>query len=533
MGKISDIWVRLGLKKEGFDKGMNEVPKQVQKAGGSMQKMLSAAKLGWAAVGTAVIAFGKQLINSSQRIGDAWARMTSQVKAGWDVVVQSIGAWNWDNFIGRIKEATIAAKALTNALDAEFEISNSIKLQKAAMAEELAKLEILVRDQTKTYKERADAADKYLKKVKPLYDQELQLAQKLQDAHLGKFLAGSGLEDTAQVRQDLEKFLVDIGKIPTLMDDLAAKSSAQKTVDKGVNAWKTNNKKVKEAGEELVRLEEKLREIQSGYQTDLVALFRAYNDMRGDEAAQAMVDAILRGYEAAAGFDEKTKRMQTALNTANAQLQESSDILSEIEQVIDNFELEIEDDFEIEPIDWDAIIGDPTEQLDEILAAWKDEQAEIKAMNDMLTNAIVTSMSNGMQAITDMIAGVEGANMAGVAAALLEPMANLLTQFGEMLVASGMAMSAFKKGFTTLDPAIQIAAGVGLIALGAAMSSGIRALANTGGGASTATTSAAGATSSAGGIETYEQEITVHVVGEISGDKIVLSGQKTLNKWSR
>jgi hypothetical protein len=32
---------------------------------------------------------------------------------------------------------------------------------------------------------------------------------------------------------------------------------------------------------------------------------------------------------------------------------------------------------------------------------------------------------------------------------------------------------------------------------------------------------------------TYQQEVTVHVVGEISGDKIVLAGQKTLNKWNR
>ena len=40
-------------------------------------------------------------------------------------------------------------------------------------------------------------------------------------------------------------------------------------------------------------------------------------------------------------------------------------------------------------------------------------------------------------------------------------------------------------------------------------------------------------TSSNRSFETYEQEITVHVVGEIAGDKIVLAGQKTLNKWNR
>jgi hypothetical protein len=46
--------------------------------------------------------------------------------------------------------------------------------------------------------------------------------------------------------------------------------------------------------------------------------------------------------------------------------------------------------------------------------------------------------------------------------------------------------------------------------------------------------STAGASSStADRVESYEQDITVHVVGTISGSDIVLAGQKTLNKWSR
>jgi hypothetical protein len=65
------------------------------------------------------------------------------------------------------------------------------------------------------------------------------------------------------------------------------------------------------------------------------------------------------------------------------------------------------------------------------------------------------------------------------------------------------------------------------------MASGIRAL----GGASSASASAGSYDSAeaSGGraYETYQQEITVHVVGEIAGDKIVLAGQKTLNKWNR
>ena len=73
---------------------------------------------------------------------------------------------------------------------------------------------------------------------------------------------------------------------------------------------------------------------------------------------------------------------------------------------------------------------------------------------------------------------------------------------------------------------------LGLIALGTALSAGIQALS----GSTSKSASAGGvgtADSSNRSYETYEQEITVHVVGEIAGDKIVLAGQKTLNKWNR
>ena len=165
MSKIGDLIVRLKLQYQDYQKGLKHADKETKGFAASLGKIKGIGLAVWGAIGASAVAFGKQLINSSQTIGDAWNRMTSQIKAGWDVFVQSVGAWNWDNFIGRIKEATVAAKALTNALDAEFEISNSIKLQKAAMAEELAELEVIARDQTKSYEERAAAAQKYLDKV--------------------------------------------------------------------------------------------------------------------------------------------------------------------------------------------------------------------------------------------------------------------------------------------------------------------------------------------------------------------------------
>jgi hypothetical protein len=100
-----------------------------------------------------------------------------------------------------------------------------------------------------------------------------------------------------------------------------------------------------------------------------------------------------------------------------------------------------------------------------------------------------------------------------------------------MLVAQGLAIEAFKKSLQSLDGGAAIAAGVGLIALGSAMRSGIQALANRGAGG--ASTSYSGEGASAANTETYKTELTVYVEGRISGKDIVLSGNNTLSSWRR
>jgi hypothetical protein len=157
---------------------------------------------------------------------------------------------------------------------------------------------------------------------------------------------------------------------------------------------------------------------------------------------------------------------------------------------------------------------------------------DMVAQNEMLEQAFIESFSGATQAVTDALFNLEGAGAEQVLAALMQPFARTATQLGEMLIAQGIGIKAFKDSLKTLQPGVAIAAGAALIALGAALSSGIQSLAGGAAGGTSASTASAGS-SATSGIETYQQDITVHVVGEIAGDKIVLAGQKTLNKWNR
>ena len=177
MGKISDVWVRLGLKKNEFDRGMDDAAKKTERTGGKMTKMLNAAKAGWAAVGAAVIAFGREMINATNKVGDAWAHTMAGIQGGWQSVLADISnykpdfsslrnffknEWSWiKNLFGNAKEAGDAARDMSKAFDAEFELANSLKIQRAKISGELADLQVEMRNMALSPEARIAAVERY------------------------------------------------------------------------------------------------------------------------------------------------------------------------------------------------------------------------------------------------------------------------------------------------------------------------------------------------------------------------------------
>jgi hypothetical protein len=550
MGKISDIWVRLGLKKDGFDKGMDDAAKKAEGFGSSLSKIKAGAVAVWAAIGASVVAFGKKMIETTNAVGDKWASFTAQAKAGWDTFVQSLSAMNWDNFIGRFREAIGAAKELQSALDAEFEISNSIKLQKAAMADELAELEVLARDATKSYEERASAAQKYLDKVKPLYEQELALAKKLENAQLGKWIAGSGLKDSEQLRKDLRQFLIDYGKDETLAGALGRMLELREQYNMALSVQASKFREGDARWTSPVIEEYRaLRDIvknygkNAGYGTDIYKLAEVYEKMRGDADTAPLVDAMIAAGNAAAAFDRETKRMQSALNTSLAQMGASTG--AAVGSVAEVTRMELGPQLTAGPAisagastfdntglaGVDEWMAEHQARGDEFLAWYENMVAQTDALNMMLEDSIVSAMHNGLQALADMMMGLEDADMKNVLAAFIAPLGDTMKQMGAMIMAEGLAMEAFKKSFK--NPYAAIAAGAALMAIGSVVSAGLQRLtANPMGGGSGASYGGAGSYGSSE-LANYENTLTIEVTGKISGSDIVISGNKTNNKWNR
>ena len=359
------------------------------------------------------------------------------------------------------------------AFDAEFELTRSLAIQREKIKGQLADLRVALANVNLSPEERRAAGAKYKALLEPLYQAEIETRKNMLDAAVKAWLAGTGVEaTTAQVKDFFTYIGTDAERMAQMYPELA----------------------------------------------------RVYNDFKGDKANEVLFTAIQNLTAAENGLANELKEVNTTLNG-----------IKDLSIVPDLGDLEVEIDLSdietIEPMDWDTILGDYDAELDAFVDKWRATQEEIAMLNGMLEGAIVASMSNGLQAITDMMAGIEGANAGAVLGALMQPFADTAIQLGEMLIAQGLGVEAFKKSLESLNGVAAIAAGAALVALGSAMRSGISALSKGGGAASTASYSGGG--SSYGNVENYQSELTIYVEGKISGSDIVLAGNKTLKNWRR
>ena len=498
MGKIGDLFVRLGLKSDGFKKGMQDAKKETQGFGNTLKNMKAGAVAVWAAIGAAVTKFAQDFLQATNRIGDAWAVTMSKVKAEYNTVLAEISTYkpdfsNFRNFfknewawikktIFNAKEAGDAAVEMTKAFDAEFELTNSVRLQRQQIQQELNELYTKMRDTTLSPADRQAAADRYKALLQPIADAEVQIYGNMLNEAVKAWQAGNELDRVYSTQEMVEFF----SKIGTEYDKMAAK---------------------------------------------FPDLMRVYETRKGDATNQPIFDIIGKYQQAANQMSDVDRILGRTTNSIRATIVRDLEAIAAAVKEYGQEDLKLDLDLDMEIGVDEVDMSEVDAYIEQFANDWNEKCLEIKELNDMLEQSFIDSFGGATQALTDALFGIEGAGIEKVMAALLQPFARAAMQLGEMLIAQGIGIAAFKESLKTLQPAVAIAAGSALVALGAALSSGIQALA--GGGASSTSASVSAAGASAGTVESYEQDITIHVVGEISGDKIILVGQKTLNKWSR
>lgn len=534
--KIGDLWVKLGLRKEEFSRGMKEAGEEVSGAGGLLGK-IKAFKGGalavWAAVAAGAVAMADKFAHTSQRLGDQWDQVTAGLKASWNTFIAAVNSTDFSGLGKRIADSFREARQLASLKDAEFEVMNSIELQKSAMKDELAILRVRMQNQKLSQAERLKAQEEYLAKLKPIFDQEAAYRKKYSIQAQNTYLTAAGIRETRGNREALQTFLTNV----------APDSNMVQALDDFKKAG------YRYANESQKALLEGLKQ-QTGVNLATLSKIAEHYQSTNNEQAKALVDAIAAERQAAGAFNEETRRVQTLGNSVaatgggggRAETGLSSFDMAVIrakEHMMDLAEDAIAE-MERELLDADKIELDPIEvkapDLSEMEAAIAKYQEDQQRMQDLLSefrDAAIGGFSDAVQELADQFAGLEEINPGKVVQALLTPLADMAIKEGEILMAQGVGVEACKKALESLNGYAAIAAGAALIAIGAAAKSGLAALAKSGAG-STATTSYSGAgASSAAQTQTIQTEMTVYVTGRLSGSDILLSGKKTQSNWNR
>jgi hypothetical protein len=514
MGKLGDLWVRLGLKSDDYKKGINKAKKETQGFGSTLSKMKAGALAAWAAIGAGVIRFSRDFISATNTVGDAWARTMSSMKAAYHNVIADMTnykpdfssfrnffkkEWDWiKSTFGNAQEAGAAAAQMTAAFDAEFELAHSIRLQREQISGELNELYIKMRDTTLAPGVRKAASERYKALLQPLADAEIAVYSNMMDQASKAWQAGSGLSREYSTAE-MTDFFANYGTNPEAMKAKYPELQAVYETRKG----DAQNSVIFDTATKLAAATNEMSRVDKEMGRVTLSINKQLADQQG-----ALVTLM--------------STLETELNDVLDE--DIEEAVSAIEDAFNDMELEVPE------INTEAL----DRSIDEVLAAAERYQHEldfVQAMNDTALNGIFNSMQNGIQAITDAMFQIEGADWRSVLAAFIAPLGDTMKQMGAMIVAEGVAMEAFKKSFS--NPYAAIAAGTALIAIGSMVSSGLQRLTqNPGGGGSGSAMSYGGSSGSAASLN-YESTLTVEVVGKISGNDIVLSGKKTNEKNSR
>lgn len=561
MSKLGDLIVRLKLQHKDYQKGLKGAKQDTEDFSASIGKAINKVKLAWAAVGAGVVkvagdmakaaAEAQGIANQFQKIADPalldnLRKATRNTVSDVELMKAAIKAQNFNiplkNLATYFEFATTRAIQTGESVDYLVDsiitglgresvmILDNLGVSAAAIKEEMAggasmveALGTIIQRDLGNAGETASTAAVNIAQVKAAWD---------------------NLKVTIGNSQVIQKALLTVtnlfSNLVRSIDDVAAKGgisahNAFVELDEEVNYLRAIGRSEEQI---LNTLNARLSELKSQLGSNAVDnFFKNGFKTSGIKRNIAELEAFIATFRSAeqtvntssAGSTTSSSASTGAAATA-AVVPALADVnLSKIDRDLLRWKTsleksnatDIELDFDIDL----SNLSTATDDIDTFVSSYMAEVHEIASLNAMLEEAVVESMSGAITAITEALMNIEDADASAILAALMEPFANTMVQLGEMLLMEGIGILAFKQALSSLNPYVAIAAGAALIALGAALTAGIKALGQGGGGASAAAGSSEDFARS-GGNDIKMEPVQVEVTGKIKGQDIELSQKK-------
>lgn len=585
MGKIGDLWVRLGLKKDDYTKGLKEAAREGESFGKGVAALGSKAKIAFAAVAaavTGVIAAVKDLAKQNQVLGDAWNRMSAGMAASWDTFKTAVASMDFSHLLSNMREASRLAKELYNAQDALGEITTAYNIELARQSEKINKLREDLANPNLSKEERLDKGQQLLDiytnlEKNPTRGLERAAGKSLEviAQKLGYQMKGASEAALKATRTEVENFFVWLGS-------------------EAGEAW--NQAYAAAAKDPAMLLQTNINAQNAGLSDNYRAMLYNYQTKIGEKDRLAMEQAVVAYYQQQALLSGETLRIRKQMNTIAHEGEQgpggadTGKVITEEQRLLD-FLAKEEDALEalaqeseqmraieadnIRQVEKDIAAGIPRQQslseafgadvaavmernlqgainVGEALNSWSIDgmleqqiwdltaslQAAQKQSEDLarsITENLVSALENGLvgafEALAEVMGGVTEGGMEQVARALIEPLADMAIKAGTLIMMSGTAIEALKESLIGFFGGNAVLAGGALVMIGMAAKAGLASIGNKGGGSVSSVSSNTTPVSAPSNVQTAE--LVVHVEGHVKGSDIILSGNNTLKSWGR
>lgn len=555
MGKIGDLWVKLKLKSDEYKKGLDEAQSKTRSFSDKIKSLSVTAKAIWGAIGISAAKLAGDFIKSSQTIGDAWDKTMTRLTTKWQAVVaefnrslagsgtESLGQQLVRGFMGPIwgtlfgpnsKRAGLAGKSLSEAKDAMTEIEYAFRLTMAQSGPKLHELYLKMMNTALSASEREAAAKDYRKEVEDIYAPRVKGIKDVMDKTAQQYLAIGGISpdkySTDKVLELIKMMGSDPAKVEREYSDFFAgyQSIGDDISGNLVNTMEAYYNATNEMNDILKRADRTAQSMEKTGLDDIIKKLGAAKDGMADFRAQVAEEAeVMAADEEFQNMSDPLEEFERTHDEALSNMTEKQRTFAELAQ--ESYEKAARAAYDYAQQEQESM-NIAQDAADTAMANLEDRMQKAEELNNMLSDSIASSISDSTQAFSDMLFGLDDADASAVLGALLQPFANMAKQLGEMLIVEGMGIAAFKESMKSLNPAVAIAAGAALVALGAALSSGIQALGKSGG--SSAMSSSTGSSASATN-ENISTEMTIYVKGKISGKDILISGDNARSYYGR
>ena len=546
MGKIGDLWVKLKLKSDEYKKGLDEAESKTRSFSDKIKGLSAAAVAMWGAIGAAATKMALDFVKSSQTMGDQWDIFMTQVSTRLQQIRaefnREIAANGW--FKGFFKaffsditevEAMAVGKALSQAKDAMTEIEYAFRLNMEQTGPKLHELYLKMMNTALSASEREAAAKDYRKEVEDIYAPRVKGIKDILDKTVQQYLVLGGISPNKYSTEKVVDLIKMMGSDPAKVereysDFFAGYQNLSDDISGNlVNTMEAYYNATNEMNDMLKRADRTAQSMENTGLDDIIKKLGAAKDGMADFRAQVAEEAEVMA------ADEEFQKMSDPLEEFERTHDEALSNMTEKQRTFAEFAQEYYEKAAKATWEYQQSQEAALEQAQKDAQAAADKQADeaakVAELNKALTAAITESLSDGTQAFTDMLFGLEGADASSILSALMQPFANTAKQLGEMLVAQGVAVEVFKKSLDNLQGAPAIAAGMALIAISSAISSGIKSLGASAG--SSASSTAAAGSSGASTDTNISTEMTIYVKGKISGKDILISGDNARSYYGR